>query len=137
MSSVLKCFGLFLNPEHKLITEIHPIKFCYVWKLGNFKWEVEPRLWYLTSQTAQSLEALASVESLTKSTVFNMAFFTCLTTVQQRGRERSVGMRRWGRWGDSSTKKKERLNEKPVTSGISYEVFRPHLCVAAFQIWPH
>lgn len=50
---------------------------------------------YLTSQTAQSLEALASVKSSTKSAVFDMAFFTCLTTVKKRDRERSAGSGRW------------------------------------------
>lgn len=45
---------------------------------------------YLTSQTAQSLEALASVKSLTKSSVFDMASFTCLTTVKQREEESGV-----------------------------------------------
>lgn len=84
-----------------------------MWKLGNFKWEEQLRLWHLTSQTAQSLEALVSVESLTKSTVFNMDFFTCLTTVQQGGIESvALELGSGGRWGDSSSKKKERLNEK-------------------------
>ena len=45
---------------------------------------------YLTSQTAQSLEALASLRSPTKASVSDMASFTCLTTVKQREDESGV-----------------------------------------------
>lgn len=65
----------------------------HVWKLlnGNWSWGSG----YLTSQTAQSLEALASVRSSTKSAVFDMALFTCLTTVKRKDRRRRAGMGRW------------------------------------------
>lgn len=72
----------------------------------------------LTSQTAQSLEALASVKSPTKSSVFDMASFTCLTTVKQREEVRrgeGGGERRRGRREeeeDGWDEKKERLKEK-------------------------
>lgn len=54
----------------------------------NEKWSWDSG--YLTSQTAQSLEALASVKSPTKSSVFDIASFTCLTTVKLREEESGV-----------------------------------------------
>ena len=61
---------------------------------------------YLTSQTAWSLEALASVRSPTKSSVFDMASFTCLTTVKQREEGSRV---RWG-GGDAREAARRRRN---------------------------
>lgn len=81
---------------------------------------------YLTSQTAQSLEALASVKSPTKSSALDMASFTCLTTVKQEERaERKDRAERCERWLELEKKKSEStenikvlmfLTESPATS---------------------
>lgn len=78
----------------------------------NEKWSLGSG--YLTSQTAQSLEALASVKSPTKSSVFDMASFTCLTTVKLRGRVQSAG--RWGVGGGED----DGWNEKRTETDVSH-----------------
>lgn len=113
---------------------------------------------YLTSQTARSLEALASVRSPTKSSVFDMASFTCLTTVKQReegsrvqwgggeAREASEAarMRRNGRFNENVTFPIKSLTTS-LCSRVSYlatmiafsaEVSAGHRCCCCFPVRP-
>lgn len=83
----------------------------------------------------------------TKSVVFDMAFFTCLTTVKQQDRERSAGTGKWKGWGGQLEEEKRDLMKilevltfltKPlgtaVCSGVLYLailiLFRAEVCAS-------